>query len=34
MPRVREIEMEVEEQEFIDATDFLPDQDQSGNGDA
>jgi hypothetical protein len=34
MPRVREIEMEVEEQEFIDATDFLPEQDQSGNGDA
>jgi hypothetical protein len=34
MPRVREIEMEVEEQEFVDATDFLPDQDRSGNGDA
>jgi hypothetical protein len=34
IPRVREIEMEVEEQEFVDATESAPDQDRSGNGDA
>jgi hypothetical protein len=34
VPRVREIEMEVEEQEFVDATDSAPDPDRSGNGDA
>lgn len=33
-PRVREIGMEVEEQEFVDATEFAPDTDRSGNGDA
>jgi hypothetical protein len=38
IPQVREIKMEVEEQEqeqeFVDATDSLPDQDRSGNGEA
>ena len=34
MPRVREIEMEVEEQEFEDAAEFVSDYDQLGNGDA
>jgi hypothetical protein len=34
MPRVREIEIEVKEQEFVDATNYLPDQDRLGNGDA
>jgi hypothetical protein len=33
-PRVREIEMEVEEQEFVDATDYPPEHDRSGNEDA
>jgi hypothetical protein len=34
MPRVREIEVEAEEQEYVDATEFALDQNRSGNGEA
>ena len=34
MPRVREIKIEVKEQEFEDAYEFVLDQNRLGNGDA
>jgi hypothetical protein len=32
VPQVREIELEAEEEEFVDATDFISEPDRSGNG--